>query len=110
MNTNELETPTIGQGATKYYPQDRYGYVITKVTKTTFTAVRLTPVSATTGHTPASFAGPWPVWHHTYTAEEMATMQEPGTEIVVRKTKQGWRASGTSFYVGSAVFHRDYSY
>lgn len=105
--------PVVGMGATLLYPQDRYGYVITRVSPSgkTVWVQPLAPVSAETGHEPARYDGPWPVWSHTYTDAERDTMrQEHGAERQVRLTKRGWQSNGTPFAIGAARYHRNYSW
>lgn len=55
-----MTTPTPGTGATAHYPQDRYPYVITRVSETgnTFWMTPLTEVDTSTGHEPS---GAWSV-------------------------------------------------
>lgn len=101
-------------GATLLFPQDTYGYVVVKASKSgkVLTAIRLETPSLTTGHKPARFDGPWPVWEHFYTDEELRTMRLEGNEIRLTWSEKGnrYRHAGTSFVVGAARYYRNYSY
>lgn len=121
---------TVGMGATEVYPQDRYPYVITKISESgkTVTLEPLHTVSTKTGHSPARFSGQFPVWDHEYSPEELESFQYSEEEkqrylnahvttekfpITVRLTKRGWRRggqNGTPFILGTARYLRDYSY
>ncbi len=112
---NKIQTitePVVGEGATLCYPQDTYGYVITRVSPSgkTFWMVPLALVDKTTGHEPDHYEGPFPVWSHTYTEQEREEMRLDTKEIVVRKVKRGWSRNGTPVALGSARYHRNYSY
>lgn len=117
MNTNENTTVNpvhVGEGMTLQYPQDSYPYVIVRVSPSGKTAwvKRVKAVDLSTGHEPAYFEGPFPVWSHTYTAEELQSMvMEDAPELPVRRGKHGgWAHKGTPFSARGAVFHRNYSY
>lgn len=101
-------------GATLLFPQDTYGYVVVKASKSgkVLTAVRLETVSLTTGHEVARFEGPWPVWDHTYTDEERRTMRLEGNEVRLNWSpkKQRFYHAGTPFHVGHARYYRNHSY
>lgn len=105
-------------GATLCFPQDRYGMVVVKASKTgtVLYAYRLKTPGLDTGHSPARFDGPWPVWDHTYTEEEMAkTMRhESGGRELLRlnwsEAKQCYRSGGTPVFVGAARYVRNHSY
>lgn len=103
-------------GATLFYPQDRYGYVVIDATKSgkTLTVMRLETVDKSTGHEVAYFEGPYPVWSHTYTDQERREMRRLGTETLKWNERQqrymrGGR-KGTPFLVGEAQYHRNFSY
>lgn len=120
--------PAVGMGATVYYPQDRYPMVITRVSESgkTFWAVPLKTVSLTTGHEPARFDGPFPVWSHVYTDEELVSLAYTPEELALKSggyyagagtverrvtlTKRGWTSGGTHIEPGKATYHRNYSY
>lgn len=104
-------TPVVGMGATMVYVQDTYGYVITEVSESgkTIKIQRLATVDTSTGHKPAYYEGPFPVWSHDYTPDEMEAMREGVTEVA-RLTKRGWSARGTLVQIGTAHYHRNYSY
>lgn len=107
--------PQVGDGMTLYYPQDRYGYVITRVSPSgkTVWVKPLREVSRATGHEPARHDGPWPVWTHTYTDEERQTMQVEGApEQRVNRSRDGlsWSMNGLPMARGGAMYHRNYSY
>ena len=105
--------PEVGMGATLQYPQDAYPFVITRVSPSGKT-VWVKPVKSvdkSTGHEPAHFEGPWPVWHHVYSPAELEQfVQAEAPERMVRKVKYGWASHGTPYSIGQAVFHRNYSY
>jgi len=107
--------PQVGDGMTLCYPQDSYPYVITRVSPSgkTVWVKPLQIVDKTTGHEPARFDGPFPVWSHTYTDEERASMiVENAPERQVSRSRDGlyWTSKGTPFARGGAVYHRNYSY
>lgn len=105
--------PEVGMGATLHYPQDSYPFVITRVSPSgkSFWVKPLVGVSKTTGHSPERYDGPFPVWSHVYTPDELVSMvQAEAPERMVRKTKYGWSSHGTPYSVGQARFHRNYSY
>lgn len=109
----EIKSPAVGDGMTMHFPQDSYPFVIVAISASGKTAKvkPLKTVDLTTGHKPARFDGPFPVWSHSYTDEERASMiVEEAPERTVRLTKNGWTSHGTPFSVGSAHFHRNYSY
>lgn len=101
-------------GATLLFPQDRIPYVVIAATKSgkSLTAVRLATVDLTTGHKPARYDGPFPVWSHFYTDEERRTMRLEGNEVTLRwsEKKQRYTNGGTPFSVGTAQYHRNHSY
>lgn len=110
----------VGDGMTMHYPNDAYPFVIVALSASGKTAKvrKLKSVDATTGHEPASYEGGFPVWSHTYTDEERASMMivekdDEGNDLeprVVRLTKNGWTSHGTPFTAGKAVYHRNYAY
>jgi len=110
----------VGDGMTMHYPNDAYPFVIVALSASGKTAKvrKLKPVDVTTGHHPDHLEGGFPVWSHTYTAEERASMMvvekdDEGNDLeprVVRLTKNGWTSLGTPFTAGEAVYHRNYSY
>lgn len=107
---NTPATVKVGMGATICYPQDAYPAVVTKVSKTgkVITVERLETVSAKTGHKPARFDGPFPVWSHTYTDEELQSMRTGATAVYTWRESTGtW---GPNVRVGSAHYERNYSY
>lgn len=120
MNINENTTATVeanpiqvGKGMTKSYPQDSYPYVIVRVSDSgkTVWVKPIKSVNLETGHEPAYFNGPFPVWSHSYTEEEMQSMMiKEAPELAVRLTKRGWSHRGIPFRAGKARYHRDYSY
>lgn len=104
--------PEVGMGVTLRYPQDTYPYVITRVSPSgkTIWVKPLEGVSKATGHSPARYDGPYPVWSHTYTAEELVSMvRADAPERRVNKVKHGWASHGTPYSIGKATFHRNYS-
>lgn len=112
-----LEETDGNVGATMLYPQDTYGYVVIKASKSgkTLYAIRLKTPDLTTGHKPARFDGPWPVWEHFYTEDELRTMRsgtydQNGIELRWSEKGKRYRHAGTPFVVGSARYYRNYSY
>lgn len=111
MNTNEL---AVGTAASINFWQDIVPAVVTKVSKSGKTAFiqRIENVSLHTGHTPAHYNGPWPVWDHTYTEEEVANLPRVGEETRISLRKDGqWKVSGSTATVtfGKARYRRDWS-
>jgi hypothetical protein len=107
--------PEVGQGVTLHYPQDSYPFVITEVSASgkTIKIQPVEPVSRDTGHEPARFDGPWPVWSHTYTAEELQTLKrETPTPDTLRYNSRSrrWAGRNGDWSVGVARYHRNYSY
>jgi hypothetical protein len=110
----------VGEGATLIYPQDSYPYVITRISESGKTAWArpLKTVSLATGHAPARHDGPWPVWSHTYTPEELVSLAYSEAEeefpsfreIRITLTATGWKTKGTPVELGKARYHRNYSY
>lgn len=103
----------VGDGMTLCYPQDRYPFVVVRVSDSGKTAwvKPLEIVDLSTGHEPDRFDGNFPVWSHSYTEEERQSMvQEDAPERMVRLTKRGWASKGTPFTAGAARYHRNYSY
>lgn len=103
-----------GTALTLCYPQDRYGLVVVSATKARAKVIRLESVSKSTGHEPARFDGDFPVWHHEYTAEEIAAALESADDsdlmTATYGAKSGWKLHGTRLAVGKAVYYRNYSY
>lgn len=111
----QFHKPEVGEGATVSYPQDSYPYVVTSVSPSgkTIGVKPVTTVDKSTGHEPARYDGPFPVWSHTYTPEELqALVREDAPEQTVRWSAKGgyWTCAGTVFQVGTAHYHRNYSY
>lgn len=106
--------PQVGDGMTMAYPQDYYPYVITRVSPSgkTVWVKPLEIVSLETGHQPARFDGPFPVWEHTYTDEERRTMVRDLPEIRVNRSRDGltWSAGGVTMLRGGAGYRRNFSY
>lgn len=99
-------------GATEILPSDRYPYVVIGETRTSYTLWPLICVSTKTGHKPDHYNGPYPVWDHSYTKDELYDLREPdGEALIVRKHKDGnyYSARGIPFSIGVARFCRDYS-
>lgn len=105
--------PQVGDGMTMAYPQDMYPYVITRVSESgkTVWVKPLEQVSKDTGHEPARFEGPFPVWHHLYTDEERQSMVRDLPEIRVNRSRDmlRWTAGNVPFLRGGAVYRRDFS-
>lgn len=113
MSVQEFVKPEVGQGVTLSYPQDSYPYVIVEVSASgkTIKIVPVETVSKSTGHEPARFDGPFPVWSHTYTAQELQALKRDAVPRPIRWTPQnGWGGKGNRYTVGVARYHRNYSY
>lgn len=107
-------TVTAGTPVTLLYPQDAYPYVIIRVSPSGKTAwmVEVGEVDQTTGHKPARFDGPFPVWDHTYTDAEVKAMRTDRPEIRIYQRADGtWRVSGRAnrVEIGQARYYRNYS-
>ncbi len=109
-----IPMPQVGEGMTLRFPQDSYPYVIVRVSDSgkTVWAKPVKTVDKSTGHEPARFDGPYPVWSHTYTSEELAELVETeAPERAIRLSKHGyWTSRGLDFGMGEARYHRNYSY
>lgn len=107
-------TINVGDGMTHCLPQDSYPYVVTRVSESGKTAwvKPLKIVDLTTGHEPARFDGPFPVWDHIYTDDERESLViADAPERAVRLNKHGgWGSKGLAFDAGGARYHRNYSY
>jgi len=107
--------PAVGDGMTAVYPQDRYPYVITRVSPSgkTVWVKPLQTVDLSTGHAPARYVGEWPVWDHAYTEEERAAyVIEDAPETRVNRSRDGlsWTAQGVGYQAGIARLLRNYSH
>lgn len=99
-------------GATLILPSDRYPYVVVRSTRTTFVLCKVSEVDTTTGHKPAYYNGPFPVWDHTYTEDELERLMIFGLGwVVVRRHQDGgyYDRHGNLYSIGVARYHRDYS-
>lgn len=98
-------------GVTQILPSDRYPFLLLsqKGKRARIQAVDL--VSLKTGHKPAYFNGPFPVWHHDYSDEELLKFAIPGTVRVIRqhKDERWYDAEGIWYVMGGATYHRDFS-
>lgn len=105
--------PQVGQGATEFLPQDRWGYVVTKVSKTgrKITLNRLETPSLSTGHQPEGNCNGFPVWDHTYTDEELQTMRRDGDVYAFYSDKRGGFTIGgyAPVSVGFARYYRNFA-
>lgn len=107
----------VGEGATLIFPQDKYPYVVTRVSASGKVAwvKRLQIVDTSTGHQPDYYLGPWPVWDHEYTKAELVSLaREDAREERIYRDKNGyWRMSGWDskplVALGRARYRRDYS-
>lgn len=105
----------IGTHATKAYPQDMYPMVVVKVSESgkTIWLDSVLTVNTTTGHAPAYYNGPWPVWDHKYTDEEVSALQSHTDPVRATLRKDGtWKISGTTtpVTIGAARYYRNFSY
>lgn len=100
------EEAAVGKGATLFFPQDRYPYVITAVSKT---GGKLTLVGLDTHPIPVEKGTM--ICSHIYTPEEMATMQ---TREVIhayrRKDGNYYVGDGCPVGIGKAFYYRNYAY
>lgn len=115
LRTAKAYVPKVGDGMTIEYPQDRYPLMVTRVSPSGKTAwvKSVRTVDRSTGHEPDRFDGPFPIWDHTYTAEELAELvNEAAPEMMVRRSRDGlsWSLNGTHVSSGGATFKRNYSY
>lgn len=107
--------PQVGDGMTLAYPQDYYPYAIVRVSPSgkTVWVKPLEVVDRSTGHEPARYDGPFPVWEHTYTDEERQSMlRVDAPEQKVTRSRDGlsWSMHGTPMLRGGAGYRRNYSY
>ena len=103
--------PEVGAGATKFYPSDRYGYVVTAVSASgrVVTLEELEVPTLRTGHTAEGLCNGFPVWDHTYTEEELTTMRT-GRTVKANLSRRGYRIAGcTPVAFGSARYFRNYA-
>lgn len=86
--------------------------IITRVSKSgkSVWVRRVEPVSRSTGHEAARFDGPFPIWDHEYTEEELRDAKKVSPEFMARLGKHGWASGGTPVVVGVARYYRNYSY
>ena len=108
----------VGDGMTMSLPQDMYPYVVTRVSASgkTVWVKPVRSVDKSTGHEPARFDGPFPIWSHVYTAEELqelvyADVEERAVRLV-KASGAGhyWTSNGATFHSGGAQYYRNYSY
>lgn len=114
MEAKEMSEVKVGQGATMQYPQDRYPFIVTAVSKSgkSITVSEIKSPDATTGDSADYTHNGFPVWDKSYTAEELADRSRypfTGRTYVLRLTKRGWACKGIPFHVGNARYRRDYS-
>jgi hypothetical protein len=107
--------PVEGTHATIHYPQDSYPAVVVRATKSGKTAWIKTVVAASSIDSiePSRYDGPWPVYDHTYTDEEVAEYTLHGaqeTRVFLRKDGHYRTASGALVTFGSAHYYRNFSY
>lgn len=108
----------VGDGMTMSLPQDMYPYVVTRVSASgkTVWVKPVRSVDKSTGHEPARFDGPFPIWSHVYTAEELQELVYADVEErAVRLVKASgvghyWTSKGATFHSGGAQYYRNYSY
>ena len=104
----------VGLGATLLYPQDAYGLVVVGVSATAkvLRVKALKSVSNATGHKPHHMEGPWPVWRHEYTEQELKDMAESEIERINWSARKRCYTRGgvTPVTVGKAVYYRNFSY
>ena len=103
-------------GATEVFPQDRYPFRVVRISpsgKTIF-IVPLRTVDLTTGHQPARREGPWPVWDHAYTDDEIRkfTQEQPPMAVRWNAKAESYRLPnrGAFIRVGEARYYRNFSY
>lgn len=106
----------VGDGVTLVYPQDRYGYVVISRTAKRAKVVELDAPSAKNGYEPERYDGPFPVWSHTYTDDELmaavATADEDHTKTISLRGDGRWYFPGanTPVWTDQAHYYRNYSY
>lgn len=108
--------PAVGEGATLYYPADRYPYVVVEVSATGH-AIWVKPLSCvdmTTGHEPAGSCNGFPVWDHTYTDDELKTLAVEHAEPMKLTRRQDGRyrpvgSSDITVGIGHARYYRNFA-
>lgn len=111
-----VPVPAVGMGATQFYAQDRYPYVVVEVSRTGH-AIWVKPletVSTWTGHTPAGSCNGFPVWDHTYTEDEVKSLVQDhvAPRKLTRRSDGRYRPVGCSdvvFGLGHARYFRNYA-
>ena len=108
--------PTVGQGATKCYPTDKYPMRVVKVSVTGH-AIWVLPVKSvdmSTGHLPDGTCNGFPVWDHTYTEAELDLLTSTHPSYAQKATHRQdgtYRLVGTETQVavGHARLYRNYA-
>lgn len=105
--------PQVGQGATKIYPQDRYGMVVTKVSKSgrVIHLASLETPGVSTGHEPEGLCNGFPVWNHQYTEDELVSMKIGNEQKAFWSDKRKCYMMGghTPVSVGQARYYRNFA-
>ena len=102
-------------GATIVYPQDQCPVLLTRVGRAgnTIWFIKVKSVDSNTGHQPARYEGPFPVWDHTYSEDELVRLGQPSQEPRIARwseARQCYLWYGTPVHVGDARYYRNYSY
>jgi hypothetical protein len=111
----------VGTGITRHLPQDSYGYVVVSVSASGKSAkVVQMPTPMELGHEVSRYDGPFPVWSHTYTQDELDAQvlaaRPMGAVRNISLRKDGsWRfageyGTGTALNVERATYYRNHSY
>lgn len=107
--TNPTPTPAVGQGATLVYPDDRYLFRITAVSKS---GHKITMEwILTTGLKPDDYCNGFTVFDHIYTAEEIAAAPASKDIRHAYRNKDGkYRVGGSiPVIIGTARYRRNYA-
>lgn len=105
--------PQVGDGATEHLFADKLPYVVVRVSKTghKVTLAPLKDVNLTTGHKPAGDHNGFPVWDHTYTAEELTTLRyDDGRTIdAFRQVDGRYKSARSRITFDGARYFRNYA-
>jgi hypothetical protein len=106
ISCNHEEIVT-GMGATLCYPEDKVPYVVTAIKGNTVIVQ-----SVNSDDLPKSGdCNGFPVFDHTFTAEELEARKVPQTAVTLRCHKDGrwYNSGGTRFVIGYARYFRNYA-
>jgi hypothetical protein len=104
-----LTEPKVGMGATLYYPDDRYGYVVTRVSPSgkTITVRALETPNRDTPNVRFDMSNPFGIVSLQYSDSQRETMQT-GDHRSAHLRKDGcYYLSDSPLILGSAVYYRN---